>query len=140
VLDSNIILVVAAGIIPMAFVAYTTKPFVTYVHLRLPAFARYSRDLMIRYSKNLPKDAALDITTMNFVGRPKVSRVKVSELYHSQGRFGISNFARDISKIEGKRPWYMSKPIKQFAIRSGAGRTREKGIWENIERGIPKSP
>lgn len=128
--------VVLSGAIPMLFVAYTTAPFVTYVHLRLPLFARHSREIMTRYSRSLPKDAALDITTMNFVGKPRVNKIKLSELYPTKERFGIANYARDTKVLNSKRPWWMGKAVRIFGIRGGAGRTRGKGVWETFAKGI----
>lgn len=122
----------------MVFVGYTTASFVTYIHLRLPAFARYSRELLTRYSKALPKDATIDITTMNFVGRPRVTRMKVSDLHLTQGRLGIANYARETKELNSKRKWWMGRVVGQFGIRSGKGRTRAQGIWENIEKSIQK--
>jgi hypothetical protein len=122
----------------MVFVTYATAPFVNYVHLRLPLFARQSKDVLMRYCKNLPPNAAVDITTMNFIGIPRVSRVPVSQLYPINKRFGAANFGRDTAAANAKRPWWMGSAIKQFAIRGGGGRTRESGMWEIVEQSIKK--
>ena len=66
-----------AGLVPVTVIAYISSPFVTYIHLRLPIFARQSHEMLLRYSKTLPKTAELDITTMNFIGKPRVTRVKM---------------------------------------------------------------
>ncbi|KAA8577072.1 hypothetical protein EYC84_007080 [Monilinia fructicola] len=95
--------VLLSGAVPMIFVAYITSPFVNYIHLRLPNFARNSRELLMRYSKNPPKDAQIDITTMNFVGKPRVTRFDVSELKAVKQRFGVGNFSRDTKKIDATK-------------------------------------
>lgn len=123
----------------MAFVAYTSRPFVSYVHLRIPPYARYSRDILLRYSKNLPKDASVDITTMNFIGKPRGSLVKVSELFPVRKRFGLVNYARDTSALNAKRPWWMGKAVGQFGITGVSSRIREAGVWENVVKSIEKS-
>jgi hypothetical protein len=128
--------VLISGIIPMIFVMYTAAPFVTYVHLRLPPFARISRTNLMRYSANLPKDASIYITTMNIIGRPHVSRVNVSELYPIKKPLNIANFARDTKEISSKRPWWARRYVRRFAILETSGATREKGIWENVVRSI----
>ncbi|RQM08827.1 hypothetical protein DH86_00002964 [Scytalidium sp. 3C] len=130
--------VTVSGIIPMLFVAYTSSPFVTYIHLRLPQFARYSRDMLMRYSKNLPKDAGIDITTMNFIGKPRMNKMKVGELYPVKERFGLVNYARDTTEVNTKRPWWLGKAVRAFSINSNPGRIREKGVWENIAKSINK--
>lgn len=120
------------------FVAYITSPFVNYIHLKLPNFARNSRDLLMRYSKNPPKDAQIDITTMNFVGKPRVTRLDISELQAVKQRFGVVNFSRDTKKINATRKWWMPKAVRVFGVHGGAGRVREGEAWENIAKKIRK--
>lgn len=123
----------------MIFVTYTTAPFVTYVHLRLPEFARQSRESLLRYSRYLPRNATIDITTLNMIGRPRVSRVVVGDLHPVGSRFSITNYARGAKDEEMKRSWWAARPIKQFAILGGRGRSREEGVWENVARSIKRS-
>ena len=122
----------------MIFVSYTTAPFVNYVHLRLPQFARVSRENLLRYSKSLPRNATLEITTMNVIGKPRVSRVEVADLYPVKGRLSLANYARDMKGKDLKRPWWAMKPVKEFAILGGFGRTREEGVWENVANCIKR--
>jgi len=123
----------------MIFVMHTTAPFVTYIHLRLPEFARQSRENLLRYSRHLPRNATVDITTLNMIGRPRVSRVGVGDLHPVGSRFSISNYARGAKNEEMKRPWWVARPIKQFAILGVRGRSREEGVWENVARSIKRS-
>ncbi|KAB8302160.1 hypothetical protein EYC80_005607 [Monilinia laxa] len=131
--------VLLSGAVPMIFVAYITSPFVNYIHLRLPNFARNSRDLLMRYSKNPPKDAQVDITTMNFVGKPRVTRFDVSELKAVKQRFGVGNFSRDKKKIDATRKWWMPKAVRLFGVHGGAGKVRDGEAWENIAKKIRKA-
>ncbi|KAE8443534.1 hypothetical protein EG329_001774 [Mollisiaceae sp. DMI_Dod_QoI] len=131
--------VLLSGIIPMLSVAYMTSPFVTYIHLRIPAFARNSREMLMRYSKNLPKDAELDITTMNFIGKPRVARVKVAELYPVKERFGLANYGRDTEKANEKRPFWMGKAVRIFGVHSTKSQVKESGVWENVKANIEKN-
>ncbi|ATZ46540.1 hypothetical protein BCIN_01g11180 [Botrytis cinerea B05.10] len=130
--------VLLSGAVPVVFVAYITSPFVNYIHLKLPNFARNSRDLLMRYSKNPPKDAQIDITTMNFVGKPRVTRLDISELQAVKQRFGVVNFSRDTKKINATRKWWMPKAVRVFGVHGGAGRVREGEAWENIAKKIRK--
>jgi len=72
----------------------------------------------MRYSKNLPPNAELDVTTMNLIGKPRVSRMKISELQpHKAMKFGgIANVARDTAEVNAKRPWWMGKAPRLFSI------------------------
>jgi hypothetical protein len=133
------VIVVLSGLIPMIFVTYTTAPFVTYIHLRLPEFARQSRENLLRYSKQLPRNATVDLTTLSVIGRPRVSRIAVADLHPVKSRFTITNYARDANAEDAKRPWWTPRPIKQFAILEGSGRAREDGVWENVARLIQRS-
>ncbi|KAN0092433.1 hypothetical protein V8E51_018280 [Hyaloscypha variabilis] len=131
--------VLLSGIIPMVFVAYITGPFVTYIHLRLPAYARHSREMLMRYTKSLPNDAGLDITTMNFIGKPRVARVKISDLYPVKQRFGMANYARDTDLINSKLPWYFPKAVRQFGVHSSTSKIMGGEVWNNIASRISRN-
>src|ERR1700733_15250040 len=122
----------------MSFVGYISGPFVTYIHLRLPSFARNSREMLMRYSKNLPRDAELDITTMNFIGKPRVARVKVADLFPVKERFGQVNYARDTKAVNEKRPWGMGKAVRQFGVHGDTRRIMGGEVWDNIAKAISK--
>jgi hypothetical protein len=122
----------------MVFVAYISGPFVTYIHLRLPAYARHSRQMLMRYTKSLPNNAVLDITTMNFIGKPRVTRLQVSDIYPVKERFGFANYARDTEAINSKLPWYQPKPVRQFNVHSNTNKIMSGAVWENIKKRISK--
>ena len=128
----------ASGTVPLLTVAYISSPFVANIHLRLPPFARYSRDLLVRYSQNLPKDAKLEITTMNFIGKPRVSLVRAADLNAVKERFGMVNYTRERKEINSKRPWWMGGAVRQFGIHGGTHLKDGSGVWENISRTIAK--
>jgi hypothetical protein len=123
----------------MVFITYISSPFVAHIHLRLPAYARRSRDILNRYVRSLPEVAELEITTMNFIGKPRLSLVKVSDLHSVRERFGMVNYVRDTKKINHRRPWYMGKAVRQFGIHGGVEVKENRGIWENIARSIRKN-
>jgi hypothetical protein len=127
-----------SGIIPMAAMAYLTSPFVTNIHLRLPPFARYSRELVMRYSQALPKDAKLELTTMNFIGMPRVTKMNVADLRPARERFGIVNYVRDTKDLDSKRRWWMGKAKRHFAVHGGVHIRQGNGVWENVARTIAK--
>ena len=122
----------------MVSVASMFGPFVVYIHLRLPAYARHSQEMLMRYTKNLPNDAALDITTMNFIGKPRVARLRVSDIYPVKERFGYVNYARDTEAINSKLPWYLPKAVRQFGVHSNTSKIMGGAVWENIMKRISK--
>ena len=123
----------------MITVAYMSGPFVTYIHLKLPAFARSTQDLIMRYSKNLPKDAEIDITTMNVIGKPRVTRIKISELRPVKERYGLGNYARNTENVDAKRPWWMGKAVRLFGVHGGRSEIMGGEVWKNIEGNIQKN-
>jgi hypothetical protein len=132
---ADFMVVFLSGITPFLVFLTLSSPFVCYMHLRLPAFARQSRELLVRYSKNLPKTAEVDITTMNLIGRPRVSRIKLSELHpHKQSIFnGYANYARDTTEVNAKRPWWMGKAVRLFSIPEGKSNILGVDILKDVK-------
>ena len=84
--------IVICGVVPFAVASYTSSPFVVFIHLRLPAYARHpDRELLRRFVRSPPADTQLDITTMNLVGRPRLTTVAVGDLVPAHKRMGIVN-------------------------------------------------
>lgn len=118
----------------MVFVAYTTTPFVSYVHLRLPVFARQSREKLFRWARNIPPSTEIDLTTIRSFGRPRVSRMKLSDLRATSARLGVANLARRFqsSGNETKRPWWMGKPQELFYIGNDHGKSRDPSLLQRV--------
>ncbi|KAH7379737.1 hypothetical protein BKA64DRAFT_234806 [Cadophora sp. MPI-SDFR-AT-0126] len=131
--------VMVAGLVPVTVIAYISSPFVTYIHLRLPIFARQSHEMLLRYSKTLPKAAELDITTMNFIGKPRVTRVKVGDLHATRERMGFANYCRDTTELNAKRPWWMGKAVRQFGVHNEKSGIMDGQVWENVAKSIAKN-
>lgn len=72
--------VIAAGALPMIFVSYTAAPYVNFIHLALPAFARKSREAAVQYAKDLPPTAVLYLTSMRFNTIPRQTAVRIGDL------------------------------------------------------------
>ncbi|KAI1000035.1 hypothetical protein K3495_g8161 [Podosphaera aphanis] len=128
-----------SGLVPMVFVAYVSGPFVTYIHLRLPAFARSSKDMALRFARTLPKDTELDLTTMNFFGKPQVARLKLKDIYAARERFGMVNFVRDTTDINQKRKWWMGKAIRQFGVHGKDSGFLNGEVWNLVKKNIEKN-
>ncbi|KAI5921119.1 hypothetical protein F4810DRAFT_385809 [Camillea tinctor] len=136
-LSPNIVRSALSGIIPLAFVAYTTAPFVTFIHLRLPPYARQSKELLARFVKHLPPDTELEITTMNFLAKPRISKVKISDLKPSKSRFGLVSLTRDTKAENAKRKWYQPRAVGQFSVQSNT-MPRVPWVWGETSKMINK--
>ncbi|KAI1477073.1 hypothetical protein F4774DRAFT_216116 [Daldinia eschscholtzii] len=126
-----------SAIVPMVFVAYTTSPFVSFIHMRLPPVARQSEDMLRRFARAIPADAELDITTMSFIAKPRVSRVKLSELRPVSRRWGIVNLARDTAAENATRKWYRFRAVGEFNAQFNTAK-RAPWVWESVVGAIQK--
>lgn len=118
----------------MIFIAYTTVPFVSYVHIKLPGFARRSKDKLMQWVQQVPPNAEIDLTTMRFSGHPRVSRMLISDLNETKARLGVANLAK-VSNFTIK-PWWMGKEPTLFYVtqKSAVKQTPpwQKAIWQHI--------
>lgn len=108
--------VVLCGIIPILFVAYSTAPFVTHIHMHLPPYARASRPILERFISKLPSSTPLTLTTMSVIGKPRYSSLQAGELVPVRRRFGLVNFVRDTAAENATRKWYMFRAVRQFYV------------------------
>jgi hypothetical protein len=81
----------------------------------------------------------VDITTMNFIGKPRVSRMKLGELYPVKERFGLVNWKRDLDGVKGERKWWMGKKRCFFGVYEGMSKVREKEVWEGVRGAVEKN-
>ncbi|OHE93674.1 hypothetical protein CORC01_10991 [Colletotrichum orchidophilum] len=142
----------ACGIIPFLFVSYTSAPFVTYIYLRLPPYARQSRTLLERYVRALPPTAQLELGTMGLATRPRTTLVTAAELRPVPAagagagtlatRFGIVTHTKDVSALMAQRKWYHYRPVGQFGINTGLETSRKsssggggKGVSHGVKDG-----
>jgi hypothetical protein len=109
----------------MLFTAWIFKGYVIRAHLQLPDTARFSRTALHQYCKNLPEDASVSITTLNLFSVPRITHVKVSELY----RYTVGCYRRDAKSLTEKRPWWMGKPETQFFLSDASHLRTEPFAW-----------
>lgn len=136
--DSVASIVVAGGAVPMLFVSYTAAPFVNFVHLALPVFARRSRDQTLQYAKSLPPTATLYINTMKFTTIPRHTEVRVGDLIADKSLSRPVSFR---NQNPASLPWWKGKTLRQFyaAEKSKPGRasaTFYPELWEHVYRQI----
>lgn len=127
----------ASAIVPLIFVAYTTSPFVTFIYLRLPPWARQSEEMLRRFVQTIPSKTELDITTMSFIAKPRVSRATISDLKPANKRLGIVNYTRDTRADNAARKWYMYPAVGNFNIQSNKV-PRAPWVWEKIASAIAR--
>lgn len=142
------------GAIPMIVVGVATAPFVNSVSLYIPEFARRSRDVLIRYSTNLPKDAQLEFVTARLLGLPKTTGVRLSEMRALPSRWGrLANLERirspSLQREHAQRSaWkkalgFLAEPRFKFYVTEDVASTRRSrapGVWENVLKEIRKNP
>ncbi|KAK2004713.1 hypothetical protein LX36DRAFT_305313 [Colletotrichum falcatum] len=138
----------ACGIVPLLFVTYTSAPFVTYIYLRLPPYARQSRALLERYVRTLPPTAQLELGTMGLATRPRTTLVSAADLRpvspRAAGgslatRLGLVTHVRDVSTLMAKRKWHHYRPVSRFGIRKdvafGGAKSGGKGASYGVKDG-----
>ncbi|KAH8734540.1 hypothetical protein BGZ61DRAFT_125690 [Ilyonectria robusta] len=104
------------GIIPILFVASVTSPFVTHIHIHLPAYARASQPILERFVRTLPPNTQLTLTTMSFIAKPRYSSLQAGDLAPTRRRFGLVNLVRDTDAENAKRSWYMFRAVGKFYV------------------------
>lgn len=133
-----LVAVVAGGTIPMLFVAYTSAPFVNFVHLALPVFARRSREQAIQYAKNLPPTATLYINTMKFTTIPRQTEVRVGDLLSDKALLRPVSFR---NTNPAPLSWWQGRTLRHFYAmeKSKPGKqstTFYPELWEYVYRQI----
>ncbi|OOF97953.1 hypothetical protein ASPCADRAFT_128136 [Aspergillus carbonarius ITEM 5010] len=130
--------IVIASAFPMLFVTWTSAPYVTFVHLALPVFARRSREATIEYAKNLPQTATLYATTMRATSMPMKSEMRLGDLVPDK------SFIRPVSFTNlnpAPTRWWEGKSPKHFYTdtKSKPGRpssTFYPALWEHVYKQI----
>lgn len=117
----------------MAFVTYTSMPFVSHVRIKLPGFARRSKDQLMQWVQKVPRNTEIDLITMRFSGRPRLCRMLLSDLRETKARWGIANLARVFnSNTSASRPWWMGKDPHIFYVADNGTKNRKSLITETI--------
>ncbi|KAF5020925.1 hypothetical protein F66182_7077 [Fusarium sp. NRRL 66182] len=140
--------IVLCGIIPIFFVAYTTSPFVTHIHMHIPPYARASRAILERFIKTLPPTTPLTLTTMSAISKPRYSHVQAGDLRPVRRRFGLINHVRDTNEENAKRRWYMFRAVGKFYVQDKRPQAKVRyqnktdkvdgWIWDAVKERIDK--
>lgn len=133
---------------PFIFVTYTTAPFVTHMHIRLPAAARTSRAVLERFvHTSLPPSTPVTVTTMSMIGKPRYSTMAAGDFVPARRRLGLVNYTRDTKAERAGRKWYELRAVSQFHVPEGGKVSKmkkgdrnlvEPWIWEAIKEKVAK--
>ena len=126
------------GAFPLLFVSYTSAPYINFIHLALPVFARRSREQIAEYAKNLPPSATLYINTMKFTTIPRQTEVRFADLVPDKSVLRPVSFR---NKNPAPPPWWQWKTQDQFYTRESskparASTTAYTELWDGVYRQI----
>lgn len=126
--------VAAASFLPFALMNYISRPFVTYIFLRLPPTARVDREALERFIRlRPPADTRLRVMTLGLVAKPRVTDVTLADLRPAAGRFGLVDYERDVSAAVARRRWYQYFPIARFGVAAKSHETvKDAWAWNVI--------
>jgi hypothetical protein len=122
----------ACGAIPMLAVGYLYAPYVAYVHLKLPKAARASREHLLRWMKEIPTKTEVDMTTVRFIGLPRVTRMLLADLRESRNGFGLANLKQVSQSLPGspKRSTFSSYSPAKYYVGNVPKKGREPMVWK----------
>jgi len=145
--------VMACGAIPLLFTIVTSSPYVGSIHIRLPPQARSSKEVLMRWIERMPKDTALDFTTLRLIGLQKTNGLLVGELRTSKPR--LARLA-NLERVQRSAAWNkqthrggavarffarFQEPRNKFYVaerRTVTDRSRAPGVWEKVLEQIKK--
>ncbi len=124
----------------MLVVAYATAPFVTYIHLRIPFYARRSREDLSRFVDKVPKTTEIDLTTIGQFGWPHVYRMPLAELKKVKYKLSAANVKRVLppSSVDLDRSWWKRELPTNFHVGvkpvGRRGPTPLQKIWDQLPK------
>ena len=127
-----------AGALPMVFVAYTSAPFVNFIHLTLPVAARRSKEHAYQYAKKLPPTATLHINTMKFTTIPRQTEVRFGDLVPDKKLTRPVSFR---NQNPSPPPWWQWRSQQHFFTREYSkpgwkSSTFYPELWSHVYRQI----
>lgn len=128
-----------SGLVPFVFVYFSTAPFVAFIHMPLPPFARQSKELLKRFAASVPDTASLEITTISLIGKPRVTRVLVASMVPTSERFGLVNYVVRPAPAAPARSLLSRGPPTKFSIQHNSrGDAREAWVWDSVAAAIAR--
>ncbi|KAL8758095.1 MAG: hypothetical protein Q9199_001728 [Rusavskia elegans] len=131
--------VIIGGAIPMLVVAYATAPFVTYIHLRIPFYARRSKEDLMRFVEKVPRTTEIDLTTIGQFGWPHVYRMPLAELRKARYTLSAANVKRLLppSSVNPNRSWWKRGLPTKFHVSVKPVGRRGPTPWQKVWDQLP---
>ena len=130
------LIVLLGGTVPFLFVNFSTRSFVTWIHLVLPLFARQSPKAALEYARNLPANAMLHVSFMRSTTLPAHAEVNIADLVPTKSRWSQLATFEWIGNRVDKGPWYRPNPttfyVKPESGKGKAARDTLPGVWESV--------
>ena len=122
------------------FVGFITRPFVSFVHIKLPVFARRSKESLFRWAQSIPPETQVYMTTTRFYGGPRVSRMAVEDLRQTRAWLSVANLTRTPpSRTEvARKSWRAPEPLLRFYVGAENKKATESSVWEQALKRMPK--
>ena len=124
---------------PFFLVRFLARPFVSWIYLILPPYARQSPRTALEYSRNLPQNALLQICFMRATALTGQVEVNIADLVPRMGYWPPTTFEWVGSRVNGGT-WFRGNPTRFFVNqRSGTGKAARDtvpGIWGNVYKRI----
>ncbi|PKY02070.1 hypothetical protein P168DRAFT_320628 [Aspergillus campestris IBT 28561] len=123
--------------IPFFVVTWTSAPFVNFIYLSLPMFARRSRDQTLQYAKNLPPTATLSIITTDATFVPRTTTVRLGDLVPGKSTLRPVDF-RDTKRgpaltLKGTPDVFYAPPTTKKGKQTPA---YWPGLWDHVYQQI----
>jgi hypothetical protein len=128
------------GCSPFLALAWRTRPFVTWIYLILPTFARQSPKAALEYARNLPDAARLQIHYIRTLGLPANVTVEMRDLKPVRStRVRPVTFAWTGNRVD--RGMLYRPNLTEFFVKETSGLGKERrdiipGIWEPVYKRI----
>ena len=138
--------VFASSTIPLIFMAVYSRPYVISVHLRLPLHARATPVNLAQFTKNIPTNCKMQISTMRLVPVPRIQQVRIEDLRKVTPRFGsiVNLELLDTTastgtdpKIQPQSKGFWTKPMKKFCVAENKISAQRAVIWDWVWSRIP---
>lgn len=137
-------LVIAVSAAPLPLIHAMTRPFITNIFIETPAWARRSREALVRFAERLPLDTPLEIETLGFLPWPRRKALRVSDLRTIPESFGRLANLEQITTVgaTSKVPRALRWPLTQFYARPSPSRwekSRAPDVWPLVLQAIARN-
>lgn len=101
-----------------------SPPYVTHLYLHPPPWARHSSSQLTRYIRTMAASAPVELASIRWFGRPKITKVTLGELGIKRERWGCVNTVQK----GGKGKWYVDWRGSPSKVPVPAGAAEALGV------------